>query len=230
MRKAMEPRPSLEMLELGNEGRPAVIIDNFCEDPEHWREMATKAEYRVMGEYYPGRRAPVPPAYLEAVAPLLGAIFRNIFGCNEKMSVQRALYSIVSTPPAGLALVQRIPHVDGVETDRFAMVHYLSHEDWGGTAFYRHRASGFESITAARHTSYIALLMRQFAQTGEPDPAYIEGDTALFERIGLVEHRFNRAILYPSNLLHCSATANYEVFPEDPLTGRLTVAAFMSAR
>jgi Family of unknown function (DUF6445) len=144
--------------------------------------------------------------------------------------VQRALYSIVSTPPGELNLAQRIPHIDSSEPDQFALVHYLAETDWGGTAFYRHRNTGLERITPDRHRYYLDTLESEFAAKGEPEPGYVEEQSILFEQVGRVEHRFNRAVIYPSNLLHCSASPNDRLCPDDPQAGRLTVAAFLLAR
>jgi hypothetical protein len=226
----METLPRIAVLTIGEGEHPVAIIDGLSEHPNRWRAEAAAADYHPRGDFYPGRRAPVGRDYLAEVAPLLGAVIRRVFGCTEHMSVDRALYSIVSKPPAELALAQRIPHVDDTAIDRFAMVHYLSHEDFGGTAFYRHRATGLEAITPDRHAAYLVRLEREFAAGGLPPAGYIAGDTAQFARIFEVPHRFNRAIVYPSNLLHCSATGERPIGGDDALAGRLTVAAFMTAR
>ncbi|MBK8376290.1 DUF6445 family protein [Sphingorhabdus sp.] len=226
----MEWQPKIEVRSVGDKGQTVVVIDGFARDPERWREAAMAADYRTMGDYYPGRRAHAPKAYFDDVGPLLGAIFRKAFGCSAHMSVDRALYSIVSTPPVQLNLAQRVPHIDNSEPDRFAMVHYLSHQDLGGTGFYRHKASGFETVTPDRHRLYLDQLEQDFARTGEPEPGYIEGDTDLFVQTGAVDHAYNRAVLYPGNLLHCSLTRNDCDYPDDPRLGRLTIAAFMLAR
>lgn len=226
----MQQRPAIEVIELGDEGLRAVVVDHFARDPERWRQDAADADYRALGDFYPGLRAPVPRDYLADVGPLLAAVLQKAFGCSVRMSVERALYSIVSTQPGELGLAQRIPHIDSADFGHFAMVHYLSHEDWGGTAFYRHRATGLAAITPELHRAYLDRIEREFARAGAPPAGYIEGDTDQFERIGLVGHRFNRAVIYPGNVLHCSATRNDAAHPRDPLVGRLTVAAFLLAR
>lgn len=226
----MTNRARIELHTIGAESVPVVVVDGFARDPEYLRELANAAKFQPMGDFYPGRRAPVPQCYFEDVGQLLGGIFQRAYACSAKMSVERALYSIVSTPPAELSIAQRIPHIDNIGTDQFAMVHYLSHEDFGGTGFYRHRETGFETITSDRHRLYLDRLEQDFSEKGKPKPGYIEGDTALFEQIGLIEHRYNRAVIYPGNLLHCSLTRNDLFYPDDPLAGRLTIAAFMLAR
>ena len=92
-------------------------------------------------------------------------------------------YSIVTTRPAELTPIQRLPHFDGLEPERIALLHYLSGAEQGGTAFYRHRSTGYETITADRHAAYDAALHRDVARHGLPVPAYISGDTPIYERI-----------------------------------------------
>jgi hypothetical protein len=226
----MEWRPKIDVLHIGEERHPIVVVDNFARNPDRWRADALQADFQALGDYYPGRRAHVNPAYFEDVGPLLGTIFRNAFGCTAHMSVERALYSVVSTPPEQLSLAQRVPHIDNSEPDRFAMVHYLSHQDFGGTAFYRHNSTGFDAITPDRHRAFLDRLEQEFDQIGEPEPGYIEGDTASFTQIGAVDHGYNRAVIYAGNLLHCSMTRNDVHHPDNVATGRLTIAAFMLAR
>lgn len=226
----MARQRSIEVREIGAEGALAVVVDDFAADPHRWRKEASDREYRAMGDFYPGGRAAVPAAYFSDVGPVLGEIFRNVFGCTGRMSIQRALYSIASTPRNELGLAQRIPHFDETATGHFAMVHYLSLDDLGGTAFYRHRSTGFESVSAERHRNYLDRLTDDFRVHGEPAPAYICGDTPLFEQTTLVEHRFNRAVVYPASLLHCSQLQQGLALDPDPLCGRLTIAAFMLAR
>lgn len=226
----MKSQPQITLHRFGSDSVPVVVVDGFARDPDRWKVQANSQVYKVMGDFFPGRRSPVPSAYFEDVGPLLGGILRSAFGCKKHMSVERALYSIVSTPPAQLKLGQRVPHIDNTEPDRFAMVHYLSPEVFEGTAFYRHRSTGFEVITQESHQFFVDRLAQEFSETGVPKAQYIEGDTPLFQQIGRVDYRYNRAVIYPGNLLHCSLTRNDRLHPDDPLTGRLTVAAFMLAR
>lgn len=226
----MEKRRGIEILEIGSERNLAVVVDGFAADPDRWRNEAAQCDFRPMGDFYPGGRAPVGADYLADVGPTLGQVFRDIFGYRARMSVQRALYSVASTAPGDLGLAQRIPHFDDTGADRYAMVHYLAIEDMGGTAFYRQRSTGYESVSPDRHATYLAQLKQDFAIHGEPEPGYISGDTPLFERVAAVEHRYNRAVIYPSSLLHCSQLHPGVEYHADPAYGRLTVAAFMLAR
>jgi hypothetical protein len=216
--------------QIGRERQPVVVIDNFSPHPERLVADAETLTFETMGEYYPGVRAPVLPSYFEGLSPTLAPVMRDIFGAQDRIGFTRALYSLATTPPAALTLAQRIPHIDGVEEGMIAILHYLSHGDHGGTAFYRHRSTGYETVDAARHRAYLDALRSDFATHGEPAPAYIEGDTALFARIARYDAVFNRALIYRSSLLHCAVLPNDMVLPADARLGRLTVASFLSAR
>lgn len=220
----------IDIRQIGSEGTLVAVVDDFADNPERWRSEAAECDYRAMGDFYPGGRASVSSAYFSDIGAVLGEILRNVFGCTRRMSVQRALYSIASTPPEDLGLAQRIPHFDETAPGHYAMVHYLSLDDLGGTAFYRHRSTGFESVSLERHATYIARLKSDFTNYGEPAADYISGDTQLFEQTGKVEYRYNRAVVYPASLLHCSQLHEGAALNQEPLSGRLTIAGFMLAR
>src|SRR3546814_2059164 len=135
----MEKKCGIEILEIGSERNLAVIVDGFAADPDRWRNEAAQCDFRPMGDFYPGGRAAASPAYLSDVGPTLGQVFREIYGCRARMSVQRALYSVASTAPGDLGLAQRIPHFDDTGADRYAMVHYLARDDKIGRASCRER-------------------------------------------------------------------------------------------
>ncbi|MDB5676250.1 MAG: hypothetical protein JWM65_3232, partial [Sphingomonas bacterium] len=63
---------------------------------------------------------------------------------------------------------------------------------------------------------------------GPPPPDYWTGDGALFERIFAVEAKYNRAIVYPSFLLHSGLIGADASLSPDPASGRLSVTGFFS--
>ncbi|WP_447407065.1 DUF6445 family protein, partial [Clostridium perfringens] len=56
------------------------------------------------------------------------------------------------------------------------------------------------------------------------------GDTPIFEQVALHRGRFNRAILYRSNTLHCAYIPPRLALSDDPLSGRLTVNTLLDGR
>jgi hypothetical protein len=136
---------------------------------------------------------------------------------------------MVTMPPDRLTIEQRLPHVDATSPGRIALIHYLSADDSDGTAFFRHRATGFETITAAREASYYSRLTAELHDTWAPPFAYMRDSTPLFERTTLIDARCNRALIYRSSLLHSGAISPDAALSPEPANGRLTVTAFLDA-
>lgn len=212
----------------GTEQQPVVVIDGFA-DAERFRDDAAFLSFAPIGPHYPGIRAVVAPALLRDLLARLEPVAAEVFG-SAGLEVVDAFYSIVTTPPSALAPIQRLPHFDEVSPTRLALLHYLSPDESSGTAFYRHRTTGFESIDAGRLPSYRTALDADLRVHGIPDPRYIGGDTPVFERVALHRGRFNRAILYRSNTLHCAHLPEGMALDPDPETGRLTVNTFLDSR
>ena len=219
--------PTIRIERIGAEQQPVIVIDDFVEDPGALRTAAEALEYQTMGRHYPGLRAEVAAADVEAYLAPIQQLIAGTFGFEGPARVISAGYSIVTTKPADLTPIQRLPHFDGLEGERIALLHYLNGQEQGGTAFYRHRSTGFETITAERHAAYDVALHREVAQRGLPAPTYISGDTALYERIARFEAKPNRALIYRGHLLHCADLPDDLDFTPDPRTARLTVNTFL---
>ncbi|SNS32789.1 DUF6445 family protein [Sphingopyxis indica] len=211
---------------IGAEAQPLCMLDDFAPRPDALRAVAAAAEFEAAKHHYPGIRGPIPGSYLESQLPIIAAAVRAVFGGSGAVDLIDASFSIVTTPPAALSVAQRLPHCDAFTPDRIALVHYLSPDGGDGTAFYRHRATGFECVTEERRAAYFAAL----AAEPEPPPAYVAGDTGAFEVVHRAEARYNRALLYRSWNLHSGAIAPDAALSADPLDGRLTVTAFLSMR
>ena len=133
----------------------------------------------------------------------------------------------MTTPARALQPIQRLPHFDGLERNRLAVLLYLDPAERGGTAFYRQRGTGFETVDSTRFAAFQTELESGIAQHGLPPSDYIRGDTALYEQVGTVSGKFNRAVVYHGNSLHCAdLPADFEP-PVDPLAGRLTLNLFL---
>src|SRR3546814_11282540 len=76
--------------------------------------------------------------------------------------------------------------------------HYLSPEGGDGTAFFRHRATGFETVDEMRRDLFFRHLDTEIRHGGAPPPGYLLGDTPLFECVRTEPARYNRALLYRS--------------------------------
>ncbi|MEG3172817.1 DUF6445 family protein [Sphingomonas sp. ZB1N12] len=211
----------------GRERRPLIAIDDFWPDPDALREDAASLRMTAIGPHYPGVRAEVPPRLAETMRRRIAPLLAEHFGLDPAPAVSEAYYSLVTTAPADLAPIQRLPHFDGVESRRIAVLLFLGHGEQGGTAFYRQRATGFESVDAARLDRFRTELERDVQAHGMPDAEYIAGDTPLYECIAVQPARFNRALIYAGNTLHCAYLPPEVVLNADPLAGRLTLNLFL---
>ena len=152
--------PAFETMNFGNEREPVVVIDGFSADPDGLLAQARAATYGPGGRHYPGDRAPAPASYLQARGALLSEVITGVFGMVAGADLIECNFSVVTTPPEALTPIQRLPHFDGTAPNRLALLHYLCPPEAGGTSFYRHRATGFETITDARLSAYDADLRR----------------------------------------------------------------------
>ena len=214
---------------LGNEAEPLVIIDDFSEQFEALRQTAEASTYTVTGPHYPGIRAQADPSYLGPQMAVLKDVLTKVFGYASGANLIECAYSLVTTPPLKLTPIQRLPHFDSTDPKRLALLHYFGDASSGGTAFYRHVSTGFETISQARHQAYTAALQAEINKNGLPPAAYYAAGP-LYERIGEVEAKPNRMVLYRGYRLHSGIIPTDVTLSTDPKQGRLTLNTFLQAR
>jgi Family of unknown function (DUF6445) len=212
---------------VGNERQPVILIDDFVPDPQTLVDEAASLPYMKIGAHYPGVRALLPPMRLHEFMPDIAELVLTTFGCGSSLRPIEAYYSVVTTPPGALSPIQRLPHFDGLERERIALLHFLSTDRASGTAFYRHRSTGFETVDATRYPQFTKALESDVARHGLPESAYISEDTAIYEQIGRFEGRYNRALIYRGHSLHCALLPDDLSLSPDPRRGRLTVNTFL---
>lgn len=218
------------ILSIGTEGNPVLQIDNFLQEAD--ATVANAAQLApftpVSTDLYPGVRKTIDTSYITSTLECLTPLMRDCFGLQPSSLIKPsfAAFSLTTQAPEGLLPIQRIPHFDTSSPDQFALVIYLFKGAYGGTSFYRHRSTGFESISTDRARPYAHALEQEARSHGLPAPAYINGDTDLFTRIHQIEPRFNRALIYRSNLLHAGNVGAQ--LSTDPTKGRLTFNSFLS--
>jgi Family of unknown function (DUF6445) len=210
---------------VGAEALPVVCIENFSLDPTMLVTLATEAAFIDVGSRYPGVRAPAPQAYVDALLTATQDLIAQAFGAPPADDLDMCAFSMVTTAPARLRAIQRIPHFDGPDESRIAFLHYLCAPSQGGTSFYRHRATGLAQVTPAHVESYRDSVVREL-KTDSPAQDYVLDDTLFFERIHRIDAAFNRLIIYKGNALHSGDINERTVLSEDPRLGRLTINGF----
>jgi hypothetical protein len=222
---------AIEVIHLGAEGHPLIVVDNFFEYPGVLVDLAAEGEDFVgrRTDYYPGIRKPVTGDYSASLLLRVEPLIRRFFQVRDDScaSISLCAFSLTTLPAAKLRPIQCVPHIDTHDPNQFAVVHYLCDEGYGGTSFYRHRQTGYENITGERLQDYFRILKQEVVAGGLSDLDYINGDTALFERIANIPVKFNRALIYRSNSLHSGNVSESFGLSSDPRAGRLTANTFI---
>jgi hypothetical protein len=221
------PDPKVSVRRMGREGEPLVVIDGFSGIVDRLIAAADTAQFQPAGAYYPGIRSSVDPGYLDQRGELLAQIMKDIFGFNGNVRIEASNYSLVTLTEQQLSPFQRIPHFDDTGSNVIAVMHYLLGPQSGGTAFYRHRRTGFEVITPPREPTYMSALAADEKAYGVPPPRYCHGDTNWFEQIDEVTAQPDRLTLYRGRQLHSGVIPDPASLSADPRTGRLTINMFL---
>jgi hypothetical protein len=227
MQLALHPHIQIQKLAIGDEQAPLLVIDNFVAEPDELVQLAAQKHYGPHVRFYPGIRANAPLSYQNFLATELRALIVDYFALpNQPVRFTMCHFSLITTPPEKLVALQRIPHIDSTESNGLAAVHYLFRANLGGTAFYRHRRTGYEFIDESRKLTYFRSLEAENDGPNMPGAEYINGDTPLFEQVGKQEGVFNRILIYRRNSLHSGCIGKDFVPDPNPLTGRLSINSF----
>ncbi|WP_165184371.1 DUF6445 family protein [Caulobacter soli] len=227
---APTPAPRVETLEIGQERRPVLILDGLLTGAEALVDFAavtaSLAPVKAAANFYPGVRAPAPPGYVQALITALRPYLAETFGApvGGKAHVTCAL-SMAALPADQASLLQRLPHIDTTAPTQLAILHYLCGPEHGGTAFYRHRATGFEAVDPERAPTYLAAFREEIATPPAIAEGYVAASNALYEQTAVVAPVFNRIVVYASNLLHAGMLPDRPA-SLDPRLGRLTANTF----
>lgn len=230
----LSPSLTVSLAHVGSEREPVLTIDGVLRDPQALvdyaaTQVAFDPAWTADGGY-PGMKAAAPLDYVEMLVRSLAPIVEEAFALSAvKLARADCTFSLVTLAPDALAPLQRIPHVDTVDPLRFAVLHYLCDEGFGGTAFYRHRATGFETLTEERRPIYERVREGELAARAE-NAGYIIGETADYVQTGAARARFDRVIVYRSRLLHSGQILAPERLSADPRAGRLTSNIFVTYR
>lgn len=221
-------KPALHRV--GESNSPVVVIDDFTGDVSRIIDVAAAlAPFpNDSATYYPGLRRHIHAidedanAYvvglLEAAAPFIGGGFDA-----DRFDLLGASFSMVTTAPAALAAAQRAPHFDSTDPGYLAVLHYLSDTPDTGTAFYRQRSTGIETVTDSNLPIFVEHHKREAASLD----GYINGSNEHFEQIGVIEAIPDRLVIYQGCLLHSGIIPAEMDRSSDPRTGRLTANIFV---
>ncbi|MCY7297329.1 DUF6445 family protein [Alteromonas sp. a30] len=239
----INPQCQVALKRIGQEQQPLIVIRDCWAEPEALIALAQSEDddkSQHVGfkddpnDFYPGLRKPLSTDFQQALSQALSTLLQAHLSehfstldipVSKSVSIPFCAFSLTNTAPAQLLPIQRIPHFDSTSSRQFALVSYLFKQDKGGTAFYRHKKTGFEYITDSRAKMYMKSLQTQASTEGFPEAAYINASTPLFEQIHCESAQFNTCILYPANVLHSGCIYAEKSLSSCPENGRLTLNA-----
>lgn len=227
---AIQMPPDIQSVRVGE--HLVVFVDNFLENPQAMVEAAARSTFVPYPgvadrKGYPGIRASVPADYSANLTALMEPLIRLNFGVPEALELRKSecAFSLTTMRPDELGALQRTPHFDASTPHHMAVLLYLCDGEHGGTAFYRHKATGLQQVTADNRE---AFLDTYYAELNACPPArrYFDDSDEHFEFLGMMPARFNRLVVYRGSLLH-SAVVNPQLsLSSDPRAGRLTANSF----
>lgn len=208
-----------------------AVIDDVYADPRALREFALAQTFDVKRGKYPGVRAPLPKQ------SDLAALVSAVTGQALLLGNDRNYLAIITYEESELGEKQITPHVDKPDANIVAGVVYLNPPEqcFGGTAFYRHRASGItglrsgadvrERMRAVGCDSFEAFEAHIYDERKGASAGWTAGSNEHWELIELVEMRPNRLAVYPAWVFH-SAYMQAGAFGREQTARRLTQNIF----
>jgi hypothetical protein len=231
----LNPQLSIQLLNPAHAIQKIIVIENLLANPQALIEFAAENRFEAYprsasGRGYPGIQLVPPTAYSQAITHFIKPIIQKKFGVDEALEMRKSkcAISLMTLKPEELSPAQCVPHFDTSNVNQFAIILYLCDQIHGGTAFYRHNATGFEFITPSTSDQYFDNL---FAEQKNRPPAqrYFTDSDPQFTKLGVVPAKFNRMVIYRSCTLHSPYLTNLEhSINSDPCTGRLTVNSFVA--
>lgn len=219
---------SVRLEHVGSERQPLMIVDEVLADPQAMIDAAREAKFYVpQHTNYPGINAPVPQSYYLTVITALRGPIEAAFGVSRSVYLSYfGFFALATIGAADAQPIQKIPHRDSPDPNRLAMVHYLCRGNFGGTGFFRHRATGFESVDVSRQSRYETVARRQVDETLPGTTGFSDEQARNYQLIGQSGAVFNRLIVYRSHVLHAALLAD-GAGSADPTVGRLTINGFI---
>jgi hypothetical protein len=227
---SINPAARSELVRLGPEQTPLIIIDDFMLDLAAVRQCALQSAFSQDADsYYPGVRAALPKDYVAATLNALYQLIYQVYQVPQRLRLkpQMLFYALISQQQNSLHPLQCMPHFDTSAPYYFALLHYLNEAPHGSTGFFRHIPTGYHRITDDRRAAYFSAAQSFIDQHGAPEQQYFVKTNQHYELYYQVPYQANRLVIYPGNLLHSTLVEPDLDISDSPVTGRLTANMFI---
>lgn len=220
---AVNDKATVQVLEVGQEKNKAVVVDNFYKNPDEVRNLALNAPVTRWDKVtygFPMYRTAMD-LNLDAVRAQISEISKDVWGYGIS-EVPRFMTNLTKDDPLTKADISKggAPHCDQCI---LAAVVYLNtpEECSGGTAFYRHRKTGLESLP--RHPFFEADVKQRivpiaqkfgcnslrefaeevvFAEDQFQKEAHMTESNEFWEKLDDVAMAYNRLVFYEGKVFH----------------------------
>ncbi len=223
----INPNLNQSILFVGNEKTPVVILDDFLAETSLIIDDANNnASFNNADTYYPGIRADMPKRYFNLVLNAIHKSLYSLYGIPplKKLKLIKACYSLITKEEVDLHPLQTIPHFDSTSNCHFAVLHYLSDLEHGGTGIFRHKKTSYERISEHRVNTYMEEVNKAKMSVSQQ---YISNSTAEYELLQVIDYKPNRLVIYPGNILHSGLLNLDKDINSNPEEGRLTANFFI---
>jgi hypothetical protein len=183
------------------------IIDDFYPDPHLVRRYALSLPFKEMESseertFYKGRLTEPNHLYSQAGLELIAAQLRKLVYWRMPTGEFRLIFERMKDDPDRKTWI----HFDSMVT-RYAGIVYLNEPDQceGGTAFYRHRETGWDDVPDLDSTTWLDA-MRRTNKTPETLLRTFQADgfeiDSKWDQLSVVPMRFNRCVIFDSRQFH----------------------------
>lgn len=244
---------------IGDQKFPLLVLDNLYRDPEYVREVALSVESEPPNSSHPGVKSKLKTD-IAALHEIVWKYVGNKLGFTLENSIERSVFPgfsfmRINRAPEDLTIHQCRPHADPV---KIAGVVFLNLPDQcaGGTAFYRHRATGAEECILPRKNAdrFDQAFVMKAKELGAfqsyenycrsmfkmPYLEFVKSILTTIPRVKdyttdsdedwevtrKIDMKFNRFIAYPGFMIH-SGYYRKEWFGEEMESQRLTQNVFL---
>jgi hypothetical protein len=228
------PQAKLNVIPIDEQSR-FLIVDDALADPEVWVQSACKHQDKFVtlpGNAYPGGELRMPEEVSQALMNFIRVPVRQHLNGRRFIDGYSRL-SMVTQKPEQLLPRQWICHRDRLSIApgqmAIASVLYLfKNADLGGTHFFKPKQSSLATNMLVHASSIMDA--EDFQNKYAIGPGYMTQSNDYFERVCTVAAKWNRLVIYDGMQFHSGDIQRPELLSTNPLTGRLTLNGFFTAR
>lgn len=182
------------------------IVDNFLDEP-----MFVRNEVLQAGFYDKEYQGAMYHTIREGMSPEMTIKLAKLFGRDIEVQVAAFRQGKLNSP------LHNVIHADN-SCSEFASVLYLNKEPIGGTAFWRHKETGWDAMPTTKELEDEGYTLESFGKEWHNLPSW--------ELMSLCGAKFNRVVIYHSQAFHSRWPLNG--FGDNDTNARLIHAAFFN--